>query len=67
MFHITLAIIKTEFSFQWIDLHARKPKEGEEDPVLVEEIEKARQNLGKYTRFSESFIISAAIFRLLYC
>ena len=67
MFHITLAIIKTEFSFQWIDLHARKPKEGEEDPVLVEEIEKARQNLGKYTRFSESFIISDAIFPLLFC
>ena len=29
---------------------ARKPKEGEEDPVLVEEIRKARENVGMYTR-----------------
>ena len=28
----------------------QKPREGEEDPVLVEEIRVARQNIGKYTR-----------------
>ena len=32
------------------ELLARKPKEGEEDPVLVEEIRKARENVGMYTR-----------------
>ena len=36
--------------FQWQELIARKPKEGEEDPVLVEEIRKARENVGMYTR-----------------
>ena len=30
--------------------NAGKPKEGEEDPVLVEEIRKARENVGMYTR-----------------
>ena len=37
-------------SFQYQELYARKPKEGEEDPVLVEEIRKARENVGMYTR-----------------
>lgn len=32
------------------ELYTRKPKEGEEDPVLVEEIRKARENVGMYTR-----------------
>ena len=36
--------------FQWQELVARKPKEGEEDPILVEEIRKARENVGMYTR-----------------
>jgi hypothetical protein len=35
---------------QWQELYAHKPKEGEEDPVLVEEIKKARENVGMYTR-----------------
>ena len=39
-----------ELFFQWQELLARKPKEGEEDPVLVEEIRKARENVGMYTR-----------------
>ena len=38
------------FSLQYQELYARKPKEGEEDPVLVEEIRKARENVGMYTR-----------------
>ena len=28
----------------------KKPREGEEDPELVEEIKIARENLGRYTR-----------------
>ena len=35
---------------QYQELYARKPKEGEEDPVLVEEIRRARENVGMYTR-----------------
>jgi hypothetical protein len=31
-------------------LQNKKPREGEEDPELVEEIRVARQNLGRYTR-----------------
>ena len=38
------------FALQYQELYARKPKEGEEDPVLVEEIRKARENVGMYTR-----------------
>ena len=38
------------FSEQWQELYVRKPKEGEEDPVLVEEIRQARENVGMYTR-----------------
>ena len=45
-----LSVIFDEFFFQWQELLARKPKEGEEDPVLVEEIRKARENVGMYTR-----------------
>ena len=45
-----MSVIFDEFFFQWQELLARKPKEGEEDPVLVEEIRKARENVGMYTR-----------------
>ena len=35
---------------QWQELQNKKPREGEEDPELVEEIKVARENLGRYTR-----------------
>ena len=38
------------FSFQWEELKAAKPVEGEEDPELLEEIAEARKNLGQFTR-----------------
>ena len=51
---LSLQLLSTaQFCFyilQYQELYTRKPKEGEEDPVLVEEIRKARENVGMYTR-----------------
>ena len=41
---------RTQRKKEYQELYVRKPKEGEEDPVLVEEIRKARDNVGMYTR-----------------
>ena len=35
---------------EWDELHYRKPKEGEEDPTLIEEINQARMNMGDFKR-----------------
>ena len=34
----------------WDELYYRKPKEGEEDPTLIEEIKQAKKNLGDFKR-----------------
>jgi WD40 repeat protein len=35
---------------EWDDLYSRKPKETDEDPTLVEEIQHARENIGDFKR-----------------
>ena len=35
---------------EWDELFYRKPKEGEEDPTLIEEIKQAKKNLGDFKR-----------------
>lgn len=34
----------------WDELHYKKPKDGEEDPTLIEEIKQAKRNLGDFKR-----------------
>ena len=38
----------------WDELYYKKPKEGEEDPTLIQEIKQAKKNLGKERNNGES-------------
>ena len=35
---------------EWDDLYSRKPRESDEDPTLIEEIQQARENIGDFSR-----------------
>ena len=35
---------------EWDDLYSRKPRESDEDPTLIEEIQQARENIGDFKR-----------------
>ena len=39
---------------EWDELYYKKPKEGEEDPTLIEEIKQAKKNLGDFKRKVQS-------------
>ena len=41
---------KTARKKEWDELVYRKPKEGEEDPTLIEEINQAKKNMGDFKR-----------------
>ena len=39
---------------EWDELYYKKPKEGEEDPTLIEEIKQAKKNLGDFKRKTQT-------------